>query len=227
MKTYTVREGDSIYSIARANGISPSLLLLANPAVEDPGQLVVGTELLIPEKPENAYEILVNGYAFPNIEPDILRRTLPYLSFLSIFSYEVRPDGSLPDIPDEPLITAAHNAGVAPVMVITNIAEEGGFSSDLAHTILSNPDVQQTLLANVVNKLKAKNYYALNVDFEYIFPADRDAYVQFLTRTAARISPLGYPLLTALAPKTSADQKGLLYEAHDYAAIGRLRIMWC
>ena len=30
----------------------------------------------------------------------------------------------------------------------------------------------------------------------------------------------GYFTVVSLAPKTSADQKGLLYEAHDYAALG-------
>ena len=30
----------------------------------------------------------------------------------------------------------------------------------------------------------------------------------------------GYFVLTALAPKTSAEQRGLLYEAHNYAALG-------
>lgn len=222
MKTYIVQPGDTIYSIAREHNVVPSLLLLVNPSIEDPTQLPVGSTLLIPEKPANAREILVNGYAFPNIREDILRRTLPYLTFLSIFSYEVRPDGSLATIADDPLIAAAHTAGVAPVMVITNIAEAGGFSSDLAHTILSDTGLQDTLLTNVVNTLKSKNYYGLNVDFEYIYPSDRQAYVQFLTRVKARVGALGYTLITALAPKTSADQRGLLYEAHDYAAIGRI-----
>ena len=31
---------------------------------------------------------------------------------------------------------------------------------------------------------------------------------------------MGLPLLAALAPKTATDQRGSLYEGHDYAAIG-------
>ena len=33
-------------------------------------------------------------------------------------------------------------------------------------------------------------------------------------------APLGCPVIVALAPKTSAAQRGLLYEAHDYALLG-------
>ena len=35
-----------------------------------------------------------------------------------------------------------------------------------------------------------------------------------------RLNQLGYPLFSALAPKTSDNQKGVLYEGHDYAGIG-------
>jgi spore germination protein len=41
-----------------------------------------------------------------------------------------------------------------------------------------------------------------------------------IAATAARANPLGYIVSAALAPKTSADQPGLLYGGHDYAGIG-------
>jgi len=43
-----------------------------------------------------------------------------------------------------------------------------------------------------------------------------------LLRTVNRLRPEGYIVSTALAPKTSAGQTGLLYEAHDYPAHGRI-----
>ena len=222
MQEYIVQDGDTLYSIARAFGRTPALLLLANPAITDPAMISVGMRLTIPEEPEAAMRIYVNGYSFPTIDMDVLRHTLPYLTYLSIFSYQVQPDGSLTPIDDVPLIQAAREADVAPMMVITNIGENGSFSSDLAHTILMDTQLQETMLNNIVNILKSKNYYGLDVDFEYIFPDDRDAYVAFLTRATERVRPLGYIITTALAPKTSTEQQGILYEAHDYAAIGKL-----
>ncbi len=222
MREYTVKSGDSLYTIAREYGIAPALILLANPGITDPTQLLPGTPINIPETPNNATEVSVNGYAFPTIDMNVLRRTLPYLTYLGIFSYQVQPNGALVPIEDMPLITAAREANVAPLMVITNIGEQGSFSSDVAHAILTDNAVQETLLHNVVNTLKAKNYFGLDVDFEYIYPADGPAYVAFLKKAVGRLHPLGYIVTTALAPKTSAEHQGLLYEAHDYAAIGAL-----
>ena len=217
-----VEAGDTLYSISREFGITPALILLANPSVTDPAQLSPGVTLNIPKNPENAKFIGVNGYAFPTIDMDVLRRTLPYLTYLSIFSYQVLPNGNLTPIEDIDLIVAAREANVAPLMVITNIGEEGSFSSDLAHTILTDTAVQDALLNNVVNTLKSRNYFGLDIDFEYIYPADGPAYVRFLKKVVRRVRPLGYILTTALAPKTSAAQQGLLYEAHNYPAIGAL-----
>ena len=221
-RKYTVKPGDSIYKIAKRYDISVADILEANPDIANPASLTVGQVINIPARAVNFGEILVNGYAFPNINRDVLRKTLPSLSFLSIFSYEVKPDGSLNTIPDEPLIQAARAAKVAPFMVITNIEEGGGFSSDIASTILSSGTIQDTLINNVINVMKQKNYYGLDIDFEYLYPNDREKYNDFLRKVAARIKPLGYSLSTAVAPKTSATQQGLLYEAHDYPVHGAL-----
>ena len=107
-------------------------------------------------------------------------------------------------------------------MVITNIEEGGSFSSDLASTILNNEQLQDTLIDNVLRVMRQKNYYGLDIDFEYLYPRDRENYNNFLRKVAARIRPLGYSLTTALAPKISGDQPGLLYEAHDYPVHGAL-----
>jgi spore germination protein len=70
--------------------------------------------------------------------------------------------------------------------------------------------------------MKQKGFYGLNIDFENVYPQDRELYNQFLQRAVDTLHPAGYFVSTALAPKVSADQKGLLYEAHDYPAHGKI-----
>jgi spore germination protein len=107
-------------------------------------------------------------------------------------------------------------------MVITNIIEGGSFDSNLAHSILSSAEVRGTLIENVVANMQNKNYYGLDIDFEYIFPTDRENYNTFIREATERLHPLGYTVTTNLAPKVTLNQPGLLYEAHDYVAHGRL-----
>ena len=219
---YTVQRGQSMYSIARNFGISLNALMNANPQISDPGALQPGQTIIIPLPPPEGREISVNGFVFPNVSTNVLRDTLPLLTYLSIFSYQVRSDGSLKTIDDTGPATAARNAGVAPLMVITNIEEGSGFSSELANDILTNLQVQNTLINNIIAVMREKNYYGLIIDFEYVFPEDRQNLVNFISRTVNRLRPLGYKVLVALAPKNRADQKGLLYEAHDYPSIGAI-----
>ncbi|MDP4152022.1 MAG: LysM peptidoglycan-binding domain-containing protein [Bacillota bacterium] len=221
-RQHTVTRGESLFSIARKYGVPLPDLIAANPGLSNTSRIQPGQVITIPGSARKLGTIDVNGYAFPNINMDVLQRTLPNLTYLSIFSYQVKPDGSLTTINDTPLIEAARNAKVAPMMVITNIEEGGGFSSDLAHSILTNEQVQNTLINNVISVLQEKNYYGLDIDFEYVFPEDRDDYNNFLRKVVERLRPMGYTITTALAPKTSANQPGLLYEAHDYAVHGRL-----
>ncbi|HEX2925450.1 MAG TPA: LysM peptidoglycan-binding domain-containing protein [Ruminiclostridium sp.] len=221
-RRHVVAPGESLYTIARSYKISVRELLAANPQITNPSQLQPGMVITVPPVTYNYGPIVVNGFAFPNIDMEILRKTLPNLTYLSIFSYQVSPDGSLKSIPDEPLIQAARAAKVAPLMSITNIKEGGGFDSDIAHSILTNETAQTNMINNVIRTLRQKNYYGLNIDFEYIYPYDRESYNNFLRRVVRTLRPLGYTVNTALAPKISATQQGKLYEAHDYPVHGAL-----
>ncbi len=219
LMTHTVTAGQSLYSIARSYGVTVSSLLRLNPDISDPSRLQVGEVIVVPAAEPKLGTIDVNGYAFPNISTATLNDTLPHLTFISLFSYQVRPDGSLAPIQDSSIIQAARAQKVSPLMVITNIKEGGSFDSELAHTILTSEQLQNTLLDNVVATLK-KGYTGLDIDFEYLYPSDRENYNRFIRKAVDRLHPLGYTVTTALAPKTSAEQSGLLYEAHDYAAHG-------
>ncbi len=220
---HTVRPGESIYGIARLYGVTQEELLGANPSVTDPARIQAGQSLVIPVTLPRLGSAEVNGYAFANIPDRTLGWTLPFLTYLTLFSYEARADGSLSSLDDARAVEAARAQGTAAMMAVTNLRPEGGFSSDIAHAILSDEAVQDRLLDNIVGALGGgQKYYGLNIDFEYIRPEDREAYNNFLRKTVERLHPLGYWVATSLAPKISADQPGLLYEAHDYPVHGEL-----
>ena len=216
---HRVSRGDTLYSIARRYDISPQRLIAANPRISDPNRIYPGQMIVIPSDGHDLREITVNGY-ITDAGNDTLNATLPYLTFLSPFSYRSDILGNL--TPTFRLDTALSSAQrTANLLTLTNLMEEGGFSSQIAHTILTDQAVQDTFLENTEALLRQGGWYGVNVDFEYVYQFDRESYNQFLSRLAERMHRLGRIVVTALAPKLSEDQQGLLYSAHDYAFHGR------
>jgi len=209
--------GDSLYSIGKQYGVNYFKIAREN-ELDLNKTLVVGQTIVIKEAgtTKKLGNIDVNGYAFPAISDELLNKAIPYLTYLSIFSYAVRADGSLVGINEQELINKAKNSGVQPVMVITNTKEGEGFDTSLAHTILNSTTAQDNLIKNVLATMKSKGYEGLDVDFEYVDPQDKDEYNAFMRKLSVAVKNAGYFLTVALAPKTSATQKGTLYEAHDY-----------
>ena len=220
-RIYIVRPGDTLTAIARQYQVPLESIQAENPDIDTAGRIYPGQVVVIPPPGEQSQrEIEVNGYTFPGSNMELVRTAFPSLTYLSIFSYEVRSDGSLTTIDDQRWITAARAARVAPMMVISNFRAAGGFDSDIAHSVLNGSAAQQNLIENVANTMRAKNYYSLNIDFEYVYAYDRQSYNAFLRTITARMHELGFPVMTALAPKLTAGQTGLLYEAHDYPVHG-------
>lgn len=219
--THTVARGETLLQIARQYQTTQQAILQANPQVTDPDRIQAGEVLTIPVALAKLGPAEVNGYAFATIRSQTLDWTLPYLTYLSLFSYEARADGSLTSLDDSRAVQAARAQNVAPMMSVTNIRPGGGFSGEIAHSVLTDPAVQNTLLDNIAGALGGpEKYYGLNIDFEYIYPDDRESYNAFLKTVVEKFHPLGYWISTSLAPKTSAGQPGLLYQAHDYPVHG-------
>ena len=216
---YTIRAGDTLYAIARRYGISLQKLLAANPQITNPNRIQIGQVITIPLSMQNPGEIVVNGY-ITDASDATLSATLPYLTFLSPFSYRSDLQGNLtPTFQVNTDLSAGQR--VANLLTLTNLRAQGGFSSEIAHAIFTDQTVQDNFLNNVEAILASSDYYGVGLDFEYVYPFDRQSYNQFLRRLTDRMHTLGYIVVTALAPKLSDDQQGLLYSAHDYAFHGQ------
>lgn len=218
---YILEEGQTLFSLSQEYGVPLEELIEANPEL-NPLDLRPGETVMIPvARREQRRPILVNGYAYTSINTNSLNCVLPFLTFISPFSYKLTPTAELVSPDDSDLIFRAQRSAVMPIMVVTNIFDEG-FSTETLSGILSSPELQDRLIGNILAELTGKNYYGVNMDIEYIAPEDRERYNAFLERLTERLHNEGFIVMTALAPKISADQPGLLYEAHDYAAQGRI-----
>jgi spore germination protein len=216
---HAIRSGETLWSIARRYGTTVDAIAQAN-QIENPSMISTGQTLKIPEATRPVIEVNAYLTRMGQGGADLIAPLTPYFTYVSPFSHKINNDGSIAPINDDLIINTAWRGRTAPFLILTNIVEN--FSSSHAALILRNPDLQNTIITNVLRMLKEKGYAGLNIDFEYVYPEDRENYNQFLRRMAERLRPEGYLVSTALAPKVRGDQQGLLYEAHDYPVHGQL-----
>ncbi|WP_335872918.1 glycoside hydrolase family 18 protein [Bacillus sp. 2205SS5-2] len=221
---YFIKAGDSLWSISQSYGIPyQELASINNISPNQP--LQIGFRLYIPPEPKNEAEFNAYVEPFGETVPDNLEKSArdaaPYLTYLSPFSFQAQRDGTLDEPPLGQFPDIAKANGNILVMVITN-QEEGQFNDELGRIILNDMAIQDKFLNTIVATAKKYGFRDIHFDFEYLRPADREAYNRFLRKAKKRFSQEGWLLSTALAPKTSADQKGKWYEGHDYKAHGEI-----
>lgn len=223
MEIYVVKPGDTVDSIARANGV-PVNTVLYNNQIEYPYELAVGQALLL--STENMAgerkTMETNGYAYPFIDAEVLDQTLPYLTELSVFSYGFTTEGDLlfPQLDDTFMIRAAYDNGTYPVLTLTPFGPDGMFSNYLINRIVNDPEAQDRLILQLGETVIEKGFQGVNIDFEYILAEDRVAFADFVGNVRSAMNAIGCFVSVALAPKTSDDQQGVIYVGKDYALLG-------
>ncbi|MFJ7935949.1 LysM peptidoglycan-binding domain-containing protein [Sporosarcina sp. NPDC096371] len=217
--THFVQPGENLWEIARRYDTTIQEIVRAN-QLQNPSMILAGMRLTIPVyKPV----IDVNAYTINTGETGAreIQEVGQYLTYWMPFVYSVQEDGSLTTLDDTAMLQSANAERIVPVMTITNFSATAA-GSGLAHTVLSSSELQEKVLNNILSVMKEKGYQGLNIDFENVYPADRNFYNQFLQRAVDKLHPEGYFVSSALAPKVSSEQQGVLYEAHDYEAHGKI-----
>ena len=223
---HQIQPGDTAFGIAEQYGITVRQLLQRNPFLAldvQPSFLpVTPGEYLVIEYTEQSDEpTTLEGYAYPFVRKNILREALPCLHSLYSFSYGFTPTGQLIEpMNSQFLINEAEIFGVNPILVLTPMADDGSFNSNLVTILVNSPTVQQTLIDNLLSTALTMGYTGIDMDFEFISAKDRDGYTTFIAKLTEQAHAVGLTVSVALPPKVSADQPGILYEGIDYGGLG-------
>lgn len=219
-QVHAVQAGETLTSIAAAYGTSVRQLWRNNWPLGGTEDLSPGQVLVISHFDERLGSASFNGYAYPYIASTLLSAQLPYVTYLTPFTYGITAGGGLLPLEDDAMLSAARQRGTAPVMHLSTLTESGQFDTQRAEMVLTDFEVQDRLVAEVLQTVLRKGFAGLDVDFEYLPGELAEAYAAFLSRLQRLLHSRGLFVWAALAPKTSASQPGLLYEGHNYAAVG-------
>jgi len=222
-QTYVVQSGDTLASIANSFGVTILQLIRNNPqlSVRESFTLILGEELIISYNNKEK-KIKVNGFANSFINSQVLKRTLPYLTYITILEYRINPDGSLINVTDTEAVQMAKEYGVAPLMFISSIDERGVGSYGITHNLLNNQVMQNYLIENILIMLKVKGYYGLHLGFQNILPQDLSLYVDFVALVTKRMNQEGYEVFVSLIPSTFGFKPGEENENPYFAEIGQV-----
>ncbi len=160
---YTVEEGDTLGNIARKYNVSIMELLRNNPYLSDRQYIYPGEVIVIKYMAERTRKITTNGFAYPFVNIDTLRKTLPFLTYLTVFSYYYTDRGEIININDAEIIQISKSYGVAPIMMLSGFSISQDEEVEVVHNLLINEDAQYLLINNLITILLNKGYYGINL----------------------------------------------------------------
>ncbi|RKD31739.1 LysM peptidoglycan-binding domain-containing protein [Lacrimispora algidixylanolytica] len=217
---YTVQAGDTLESIAKQHNVSPIEILRNNPYLSDRQYIYAGEIIVIQYQTNKTRTIATSGYIFPYVDRSDLIKTLPFLSYLTIFNYRATDKGEIITAADDiELVQLAISYGVAPMMFVSTITEEGMLNPEVNYNILNNSSVQDRLIESSLEILKKKGYYGINLYIENISFDNIDNISNYLKKASEVFHTEGYRIVITITPVINIDNINISFEKLDYSKL--------
>ncbi|WMJ86361.1 LysM peptidoglycan-binding domain-containing protein [Anaerocolumna sp. MB42-C2] len=221
-QVYTVQEGDTLAGISEAYNVTVLQLLRNNPDLANE-QFIYPGETLVISYNNNLGSVWVAGYTYPFINEEILKKTLPCLTYLLIFNYRITDNGELIGSNDDiSVIQTANLYGSATTLVVTTYSQTGNIDLEFEYEVLLNQQIQDTIIENLLNILKAKGYNGVNLAFQFINSINQGLYLNFLTNVLSRLHQEGYSVFLTLNPGLKYNGVDITFEKINYTELSNV-----
>jgi spore germination protein len=219
-QVYVVQEGDTLESIAKANHVTVMQLLMNNPFLSTRNNIYPGETLVISYHRKG--KITTHGNTVPYINLDTLRKTLPYLTYLSILNYTATKEGNITSYYDEAdVIQTAKEYGVMPLMILTTLTIQGIANISTTYDILLSEDFQNKQIENILNILETKGYYGVNLSFENVNAENLHLYEGYFTRVSEQLTQRGYMVFVTVNTNITGAGTEVSFERINYAILNQ------
>ncbi|MDF2511186.1 MAG: hypothetical protein K0S04_1052 [Herbinix sp.] len=208
-------------SIANTYDVTPMQILRNNPYLSDREYLFVGESLVISYNTTRS--ITTNGIVYPFIKRETLLKTLPSLTYMSVFNYTTIEKGEIVEYQDDTeIIKVAKDYGVIPLMMLTTLTPSGAANIETAYSILLNEEYQEETINNFIEIIKRKGYQGINIIFSYLNEENQLLYQSFVQRIYDRIQSEGFLFFITINFNMQIVETKLQLEQIDYGNLSRL-----
>ncbi len=218
---HVVQEGDTLDHIADTYNVTIMQLLRNNPDLSQRTSLYPGETIVISYRTNGS--ISTNGVAYPFINRETLIKVLPSLTYLSIFNYTATELGNIITyLDDSEVIQTAKEYGVTPLLMVATLTTQGKPNIEAAYDILINEEYQENHISIILDIMKSKGYYGVNIVFNYIKVANQSLYINFIKKISDRLREEGYLFYITFNYRISITDNRISYEQIDYSTISNL-----
>jgi len=219
LQVYTVRQGDNLSDIASRFNVSVIQLLINNPFLSEREYIYPGETLVISYDTSKG-RIITHGNTTPNIDERILRKTLPFLSYISILNYTATEEGDIiTHYDDTNIIQTSKAYGVVPLMLLTTLTLQGVANINIIYSILLSDEFQNNIIENLLRILREKGYAGVNISFENINSSNISLYENYFRRIVDRLTAEGYQVFLTANPNLSTIGDEVVFERVDYSVL--------
>jgi spore germination protein len=221
LETYIVQTNDTLQEIADSHKVTLMQLYRNNPFLADRNYIYPG-EILVIRYNNSKGLMTTHGSIFPYIDMNILKKTLPYLTYLSVINYTATDEGEIISyFDDSDLVEVIKDYDVMPLMLLTTLTIQGKANIGIAYNLLLNKEYQKRQIENIINILRTKGYYGINISLQYINISTLGVYEDYLSNIFRSLSQAGFYVFVTISPGIRIIDNTTLIEEIDFRIINK------
>lgn len=139
------------------------------------------------------------------------------LNVISPFIYLLNEDGTITNKLTSNDFESIKN--LQNVQIIPTIYND--FDPDRVSLIINNPEKSQKHIEDIVKEVSTNNWAGIELDYEYLKSADKDAYSEFVEKLSESLKPINKKLIVTLHAKTSDIGTWDSAKAQDWVRISK------
>lgn len=198
VSTYNPSSTDTTESIAKGFSIDKDKLLQSNPELLEGRRLNSGDEIGVDYGEYKFGKIKVMASLKPITDKGLLKKIMPYLTYVSLRSCILRADGSLYMQNDEDVRSIAREYKAAPILEI----QRTEYRSECWWNVIENVDNITRTAHNIKRAVLSNGYSGVNLNFGEIPKNKFDNYVELVSTLKAIFDPWNIQIVSSIPEST-------------------------